>query len=71
MEYAAHDIHRDDEVVKAASISVGGVNLAYLGGNFSNIRFINTRVNGVLIDDFVYEGLKLFSKWKLPVILAS
>lgn len=51
----AIDIHRDDEIVKAASISAGGVNLAYLGGNFSNIRFINTRVNGVLIDDFVYD----------------
>ncbi len=51
----AIDIHRDDEIVKAASISAGGVNLAYLGGNCSNIRFINTRVNGVLTDDFVYD----------------
>lgn len=51
----AIDIHRDDEIVKAASISAGSVNLAYLGGNCSNIRFINTRVNGVLTDDFVYD----------------
>jgi hypothetical protein len=50
----AIDIHRDDEV-KAVSISADGLNLAFLGGNCSNIKFINNRINGKLMDDFTYD----------------
>lgn len=55
----AIDIHRDDEIVKSVSITAGGVNLAYLGGNCSGVKFINNRVNGVLMDDFFYDQGKV------------
>lgn len=65
----AIDIHRDQEVVKSVSITANGVNLAYLGGDCSNIRFINTRVNGQLMDDFIYdqEEIRITKKGDVPV----
>lgn len=55
----AIDIHRDDEIVKSVSITAGGVNLAYWGGNCSGVKFTNNRVNGVLMDDFFYDQGKV------------
>lgn len=40
----AIDIHRDDEIVKSVSITAGGVNLAYLDGNCSGVKFTNNRI---------------------------
>ena len=55
----AIDIHRDDEIVKSVSITAGGVNLAYWGGNCSGVKFTNNRVNGVLMDDFFMMKARL------------
>lgn len=62
------DVRHDEEVVKSVSIFAGGVNLAYIGGNCSNIQFSNNRVNGKLIDDFVYHQgeIKITKKGELP-----
>jgi hypothetical protein len=51
----AIDVRHDEEIVKSVSIFAGGVNLAYIGGNCSNIRFTNTRINGKLMDDFIFD----------------
>ena len=52
-------IHGDEEIVKSIYIGAKGFNLARLDGNCSNIRFTNNRVNGVLIDDFIFDKGKI------------
>lgn len=52
-------IHKDEELIKSIDIEAAGFRFARLGGNCSNIRFSNNRVNGVLIDDFVYDNGKI------------
>lgn len=53
------DIHSDEELIKSVEIEVGGLNLIHLGGNCSNVIFTNNRVNGVLVDDFIFDKGKL------------
>lgn len=55
----AIDIRRDEEVIKSVSIKAGGMNLAHFGGSCSNIKFTNTRINGRLMDDFIYDQGKV------------